>query len=485
MRKTVGRDPLGEAIDQSRKRRRPAGQNGFPSLPPEPPENPGDAYEGPLPVPEEAPALALDTWPAPPDEAAFHGLAGEVVRTIEPQTESDPVAVLVQFLVAFGNACKRGAYSQVEASRHYSNLFTVLVGRTAKGRKGTAWGWVESLFPEDVSPGWHQRQRAGLSSGEGLIWAVHDEIRKKEAIKQKGRVVGYQEVITDEGIGDKRLMVVEEEFASVLRQAVREGNTLSPVLRHAWDGGKLHCLTKNSPTRATDAHVSLIGHITQLELLKNLSETDSANGFANRFLWVCVKRSKLLPDGGEMVNLLPLQEWVRAALCQAELVGRMVRDEEASRLWRQVYPDLSRERPGLLGLVTNRAEAQTLRLSNLYALLDGSGLIRAEHLRAALALWDYSERSCAWIFGESTGSRDADELLEALRAAGSRGLSLTEMSKVFGNHKPASCLRKALALLTEGGLVVPGRAAAGGRPAEKWKAAPKPANPANPANPVG
>jgi hypothetical protein len=485
MKKAKDRDPVKRAIDKSRKGCQPAGKNGYPSPPPEPPENPGDAYEGPLPVPKEAPALALDTWPAPPDEAAFHGLAGEVVKTIEPETESDPVAILVQFLVAFGNACKRGAYYQVEARRHYTNLFAILVGKTAKGRKGTAWGWNESLFPEEVSPGWHRCQQTGLSSGEGLIWAVHDEVRKKEAIKQKGRVVGYQEVITDEGVADKRLLVVEEEFASVLRQAVREGNTLSPVLRHAWDCGKLRCLTKNSPARATDAHVSLIGHITQLELLKNLSETDSANGFANRFLWVCVKRSKLLPDGGETVNLLPLQERVRAALLQAELVGRMVRDEEASRLWRQVYPDLSRERPGLLGLVTNRAEAQALRLSNLYALLDGSGLIRAEHLRAALALWDYAERSCAWIFGESTGNRDADELLEALRAAGDKGMSLTQMSRFFGNHKPASHLRKALAVLTEGGLVRPGRAAAGRLPAENWRAAPQSAKAANPANPIG
>src|SRR5262249_11903434 len=50
-----------------------------------------------LPMPQPAP------WPKL-DGEAMHGLAGEIVRAIEPETESDPVAVLGQMLVAFGNA---------------------------------------------------------------------------------------------------------------------------------------------------------------------------------------------------------------------------------------------------------------------------------------------------------------------------------------------------------------------------------------------
>jgi hypothetical protein len=43
-----------------------------------------------------------DPWPDPPDGAAYHGLAGDVVRAIGPHSEADPVALLVQLLVAFG-----------------------------------------------------------------------------------------------------------------------------------------------------------------------------------------------------------------------------------------------------------------------------------------------------------------------------------------------------------------------------------------------
>jgi hypothetical protein len=88
----------------------------------------------------------------------------------------------------------------------------------------------------------------------------------------------------------------------------REGNILSTIIRQAWDDGALQTLTKNSPMKATDAHVSIMGHITKSELLRHLTETETANGFANRFIWFLVKRSKELPFEGEWykVDAVPL-----------------------------------------------------------------------------------------------------------------------------------------------------------------------------------
>jgi hypothetical protein len=106
--------------------------------------------------------------------------------------------------------------------------------------------------------------------------------------------LGYQEVLADEGVHDKRLMVYAPEFAAVLKVAGRDGNTLSATIRQAWDTGILRIMTKNNPAVATEAHISIVGHITKAELLRHLDATEKANGLANRFLWVCVKRSKLL-----------------------------------------------------------------------------------------------------------------------------------------------------------------------------------------------
>jgi hypothetical protein len=450
----------------------------------------GDVWECDSLLADGAPVSELGNvhWPESLADDAFHGLAGEIARTIKPHTEADSAAILAQFLVAFGNAVGRSAYYSVGPRRHHTNLYCVMVGRTSKGRKGTAWSWVEELFPERICPGWlSQRVETGLSSGEGLITAVRDEVIKRGPVNERRHVTGRQEIVCIEGVNDKRLLIVEEEFSSVLRMASRDGNILSAVIRQAWDSGKLHTMTKNNPTRATGAHVSIIGHVSKEELIKCLSRTETANGFANRFLWICVRRSKLLPEGEGSLDLSGLQQKVGEALLHAATIGPMNRNEEARTLWHQQYATLSAERPGPLGLVTNRSEAHVLRISCLYALLDHSPTIRVGHLRAALALWQYCERSCRWIFGESTGNSDADELLDALRVAGPAGLSLTETSAIFGRHKPARLIRKALGLLADLGLVLPGAAASGGKRAKRWIAVPEgyeTANPAKGANPL-
>lgn len=412
-------------------------------------------------------------WPDPPDEAAFHGLAGDIVRAIEPHSEADPVALLVQFLVAFGNAAGRNAYYQVEADRHFLNLFAVLVGTTSRGRKGTSWGHVWDLFRQaDGELGWATGcVEHGLSSGEGLIWRVRDKIEGREPVREKGRVVDYQPVVIDEGIKDKRLLILEAEFASALRVLQREGNTLSPVIRCAWDHGYLTALTKNSRAKATDAHISIIGHITKPELLRHLDTTEMANGFGNRFLWACVRRSKCLPEGGKLhqKNLAPLVQRLRKALDFARQAGELTWDKEARAEWHRVYPDLSEGKPGLLGAMTARAEAQVVRLACIYACLDRSLVIRLSHLKAALAVWDYCERSARFIFGASLGDPVADEILRALKNA-PNGLTRTDIRDLFGRNKAASDIGRALRALVENGLARCEREETDGRPAERWYA---------------
>jgi len=242
-------------------------------------------------------SLPAHDFPAPPRAAAFHGLAGDIVYRIEPHTEADPTAILIQTLAAYGSAIGRAPFAKVESSRHYGNLFAVLVGESSKARKGTSWNHVLAIL-ERTDEIWRKDCVAsGLASGEGLIWSVRDAIEETKPVREKGKYTGaYETVITDQGITDKRLCVQEGEFANVLKVMAREGNTVSPVLRSAWDSGHLRSLTKNFPAKSTDAHISIIGHITRTELRRLLTETESANGFANRFLWLAVRRSKCLPE---------------------------------------------------------------------------------------------------------------------------------------------------------------------------------------------
>lgn len=406
-------------------------------------------------------------WPKDLKEEAFYGLAGRIVRALEPITEADPAALLLNLLVAVGAIFGRGPHLKIGGDKHPPRLFGILVGKSSKSRKGSSWSIVLQLLRwvmEEIV----RLVASGLSSGEGLIWAVRDPIRVHEPVRQKGRVVDYQEVEIDPGVLDKRLIVVEPEFARTLKVMGREGNVLSAVIRQAWDSGNLRVMTKNNPAQATEAHISISGHITTEELLRNLDSTESANGFANRFLWMAVKRSKCLPEGGQPSEdeLLPLIEELRKAIIFSQNVQEVHLDEEARRIWHKVYPQLSDGYPGMFGSVTGRAEAQVLRISLVYALLDCSDNVRGEHLLAALAFWDRVEESVRYIFGDRTGDPMADVILEALRNTG--GLNQTAISALFGRNQNAEKINQALVVLCQAGLAQVQKRQTRGRPELFW-----------------
>ncbi len=124
-----------------------------------------------------------------------------------------------------------------------------------------------------------------------------------------------------------------------------------------------------------------------------------------------VRRSKCLPEGGRIhtVNFDDITGRLKSAVDFARDAGELTRDAAATLLWHSAYPLLSEGKPGMLGAVTGRSEAQVMRLSAIYALLDESRIIRPAHHHAAIALWDYCVRSTRWIFGTATGDKNADK----------------------------------------------------------------------------
>jgi hypothetical protein len=409
-------------------------------------------------------------WPVM-EEEAFHGLLGDTVRLMEPNTEADPAGLLIELISAVGNVIGRGAYFKVEQDKHFCKINPVLVGDTSKARKGTGLNRIRQ-FVKLVDEEWFEGCIAsGLSSGEGLIHRLRDPDERENED-------GEMEV-KDPGASDKRLLVEEAEFASPLTVMRREGNTLSMVVRNAWDDRPLENLTKNSHERATDTHISIIGHVTKGELLRHLNEEKLGGGIGNRFLFVLVRRSKALPHGGEADvvtddQIHRLQEAIAFGKEEREIsLSEEVEDQygfSAKELWEEVYADLSEGRRGLFGAVTSRAEAYVRRIATVYAVLDLSEDVSVAHLLAALAIWQYCEQSAYHIFGDRTGDRLADELLEVLKDAGEDGMTRNEIYDHFGRNERSVRLGAVLRDLERAGLVrmekekTDGR----GRPPERW-----------------
>jgi len=394
---------------------------------------------------QEEPAPSLPQWPEDLGEDAMYGVTGALVRVVEPHTESDPAALTIQFLVGFGSLIGRGPYVRVEADHHCTNEFAVLVGTTARARKGTSWGRIRAFLHAADDHWADNRIISGLGSGEALFDAVNEE--------------------------DKRALVIEPEFARLLTVVNREGSTLSAVMREGWDSGNVATRTRQKKVQVQGAHISLIGHITREELLRKLTDTEKANGFVNRILFMCVKRSKMLPFGGGDVEvgdiLHQLREAVRFSRTHANSkpIGF---DSESAGLWEKIYPELSESKTGMLGVITSRADPHVLRLSLIYALLDCSPVLRINHLRAGLAIWKRADQSAQYLYTDSIGDPMADTILKALRIEGATGMTRWNMNNLFGGHKLAVELDRAIATLVERGSVRSAVEDTGGRRAIRY-----------------
>jgi hypothetical protein len=376
----------------------------------------------------------------------FPGLLGDLIEATTRVTEAHPVAIAGPFLVAIGNAIGRDAYTYVGETRHAVNENVLVVGPTSTGRKGDGWN-VARVLLEAADPAWAELHASGLHSGEGLIAAVRDE---EVGLNKKGETV-----VLDLGVTDKRLLVVESEFSQQLKLFKQERNILSNVIRDAWDGKRvIRQMVKNSPLRATDAHISVIGHTTPDDLHAHLSALDVANGTGNRFLMLAVERVRSLANPVRLAEAtrVRLVGQVKDILTHATGIGYIGRTPEATALWETLYPALSEGRPGLVGALLARGPAHVTRLSSLISLLSQARAVDVPHLTAASAWWDYNVASIERIFAGRTGLDEADRILAAMMPG--QALTMTAIqNRIFANHAPTGRVKDALHLLEQLGAV--------------------------------
>jgi hypothetical protein len=457
--------------------------------------------EGPALSSKLAPKLDLsaeddgtdDEFPQRPvcRDEAFHGPLGKLAKDVESYTEADKTSILTQSLITAGAIVGRGPWFRTGRTYHHANEFLSVVGDTGFARKGTGLDISHDAMTPSIpidehgnptqGAGWTFPQVVkGTGSGEGLIYSVRDPVFKSEPVRgpspgkgQTGPIIDYEKVMVDEGVEDKRFLLEETEFSRVLKVASREANTLSELLRQMWESGDLRNTVKGSPYRATGAHGAVIAHITSRELHKLLTAVEMSNGFTNRFLWIIAHKTKDLPDGDELdkVDFAPFRKEFTAALNAIQAVKddgsdlRMRRTEEAKIAWRAVYPLLNSPNPNVPSAVQGRGTAHALRLSMIYALVDGTLVIDAPHVLAAFALWEYVEASARHIFGVDEEDPKARRLLDALKRAKDTGLSRDAISHgVFQGHETRKVIDTIVRQLCEKGRAEIVKEQTGGRP---------------------
>jgi len=346
-------------------------------------------------------SVSFEVTPPKLDPLALYGVCGEIVRILEPHTEADPAAILLTLLTGLGNIMGRNPYFITDGASQHTNLFMAIVGDSSSGRKGTSWEHTKGIL-KAVDPDWSSSKvMSGIGSGEGVIQQLKDS-----------------DDPTIEMLSDKRLMIKEGEFAQTLQVMSRHGNTVSPLIRDAWDGADLQNLTKNNPMKASNTHISLIAHVTRAELNRLLSGVELGNGFANRVLWCHSSRSKNLPRGSKLAAGTFDSQIGKIK----EAIGKIRTDEpfevtssaKADAYWFEIYEPLTTSKVGRWGDVTRRGAAQVVRISIIFALLEGKKEVNLAHLKAAEAVWKYCNESARWAFEDHQFSFQAMKILTAL-----------------------------------------------------------------------
>lgn len=419
-----------------------------------------------------------DFWVSPMRKEAFHGVVGKYISRIFEFTEADKNALCIQFLILFGAMIGRKPYFQISSTRHFANLFAVIVGETSTGRKGMGLSNCKSFFKSLAEDFVRNNISDGLATGEGVIHRLRDKKEEEcdeEPPKDKKNAnnppAQKKKRVVDVGVEDKRLLINEPEFVQVINASSKQGSILSGVIRKLWDCDSLANLSKGAAETATDPYVSIIGQITPMELTKTINEIDFSNGLGNRFMWVMSRSSKLLPLPPDLskVDLRDLSDEVRDALRYAQMTGPMQFTPEAEQLWRENYIKRQDKLNGILGSLTARFAPQVLRISMIYALLDKQSLIGLTHLKAALAVWDYCQESTAFLFGGLSQNPVARKILYQLEKS-EKGLTRTEIRDLFSGHKSADEIEEALRSLQEENLADSVMEPTKGRSIERWYA---------------
>ncbi|AUN94817.1 YfjI family protein [Pseudazoarcus pumilus] len=394
------------------------------------PDGPTDRADNPLAPPQMRPEGF------PPQLRKVCDLATE-------SSEAHPVAVAANCIASFSAMVGRGPIQRIGDGIVHCRPFCIVAGKSGKARKGTAETLVREVFKRTdaklrrrtKSDARLRIHAGGLSTGEGVAFAIRDAREADD--NGKG---------ADAGVDDKRLLVIESEFANVLAHCRREGNTLSATVRNLWDGRDLEPLTKSAPTRASRPHVVIIGHITGHELRERATEGDAANGLLNRFVILFVYRPKLVPlpkpTPAHKLDALATHfaDAVEAATggnLLANCTQEVTLGDEAAELWCEQYPRLTRDRDGKLGALLARTEVYARMLAMIFALMDCRREIEPCDLHAAFAWIDYWIESVSFVFRSGDGDDELDpfatEVFQAVKAR--PGISLTELQEVWHRKK--------------------------------------------------
>ena len=318
-------------------------------------------------------------------EGAIPSFITDLVQLACLDTEASPEGVALNIIAYFSALIGREKINYMTGNGPVDARPSILVVGKSGSNKGISGYLVKRVFEDAQESIKHKTnfmplniREGGLNSGEGLIHSLRDASGD------------------DEGIEDKRLLIIEPEFSKVLAVCNRDGATLSGTLRNFHDGRDQTNVTRSNPSKCTRPHLVMLCHITKEELLKKLKDTDKENGFINRFM-IChtvqdrdVPNPKPVDEGNLKVmvgQLLSIIEWV-------EQGQTMIESGCFRKKMNAVYSKLRHPKGARAPLLT-RTTIYARMLSMIFAVMEKKTTITETHLDMALVYLRYWWKSAS------------------------------------------------------------------------------------------
>ena len=413
-------------------------------------------------------------------EDALWGPHGELIDALRGRHESADIGVLGALIAYSGVFLAGRAHFRIGVDYHGPNDYIVNIGASSSARKSSALHLVErGVFYEQerlddagaLAIALMPRKVSGVASGERYI---HLWVPVKDG--------------EDEIWPERRVMLVESEASALWKRARRDGAVLSDVVCKMWDQTTIanHAITSGSVSVPSDKHLAgFIGASTThvaIESMRSKDGSDAHSGFANRFLWFFLPDSGIdLPFGAPLPKGAIRKYQDRIDIFRPDSGGFGVEadwSDGARTMWETTYSVIKRDKgaAGFIEAMCSRAESHVVRVALNYWLAAGGDPreVGVDALKAALAVWQYAKDSVEYIFGDSTGDRETDNLVAELESRGGWA-TMEELRADLNKNTLAGLVRRGI----EAGVIIQGRLkSVGGRPPKavalaSWKAAGK------------
>lgn len=348
----------------------------------------------------------------------FAGMLGRAVRTLIPHSEADPVGILAALLSAFSAAIGNGPRVHYGTQTQTLSVWTVLIGATGMGRKGTATRAALDIV-RTALPDW---SKATILEG----------------CPQSGPA--YVSTLAEM---NGAAFMLEEEFADLLKVSARY-KSMGKALRRSWEGASISNRTKEAVIHVDAPHVAIVGNVTPTEWTTSIGKADRAGGTLNRFIPLYVERSKKIKLSEQIsaddwaALIRPLAREFRQAVKVARDIDEVTVTPAALALWddklSELIDSLSIGREAMEQFAA-RAADYVWRLSALYALADQREEISTDDLQAAVGLVTYVCDSVMYLTPELSGGQSQESLAlkieQFVKGAGDEGVPATLLYRRF------------------------------------------------------